>query len=441
MTKDQVVERVRQAGVVGAGGGGFPTHIKLSARADTLIANGAECEPLSFCDRALMQACPREILDGIVAAAEAVEAKRAVLAIKRKYEDVQRVFRPYLASSRYRRIDLVLLDDIYPAGDEVVLTFDVVGRVVPQGGIPIDVGVVVQNVGTLFNVAMAFEGVSVTERMVSVCGAVPRPSVFRVAIGTPYVELIRAAGVTVVEGLVVLDGGVMMGKVVDPDDSFVSKMTTTLVVLPKDAPAVVERLSPIERVYRIARSVCDQCTFCTELCPRYLLGHNIRPHLLMRKVGYLRALPNEPLGEAHFCSECGLCSLYACPLGVSPRRVNMMLKERVVRPVMGEDGRGARPEVMDRRVPSSRLKARLGISEVAAQAVENRGYLSVDRVKIAMRQHTGEPARPVVRPGDSVGRGDVIARVSGERVGALIHSPFDGKVERVTAEAIVLVRQ
>jgi len=407
------VERIRAAGVIGAGGGGFPTHVKLSAKADVLIANGAECEALCYCDRALMALHPKEVLDGLLIAAQATSAKRAVLAVKQKYSEEIALFRELLASSTYSTIELLLLPDVYPVGDEFVLTYDATGRIVPQGGIPIDIGVVVQNVATLYNVARAAEGVPVTERIVSVGG-------------------------TSLKGLSVLDGGVMMGKIVDPEQSYVSKTTSAIVVLPDDSRPIVEKASSLERIFRIAKSVCDQCNFCTELCPRYLLGHRLRPHLMMRRVGFELLLSDDVLAESHYCSECGICSLYACPLEISPRRVNVLLKERYQHPKADRLEFEPRPEYGDRRLPASRLKTRLGVARYDVSPPRYRGRMMVSYVNISLTQHVGEAATARVGVGDHVKKGDLIADVRPGALGAAVHTSIDGRVTSVTSESIAL---
>ncbi|HUT03511.1 MAG TPA: 4Fe-4S dicluster domain-containing protein [bacterium] len=440
-SRNEIIERVRVAGVVGAGGGGFPTHIKLAAHADVLIANGAECEVLCYSDKALMAAHTKEVLDGVLLAAEATGAGRVVLAVKEKHSEHIASFKKYLRASPYSSIELLPLADVYPVGDEFVLTFEATGRVVPQGGIPIDVGVVVQNVGTLYNVAQAMKGMPVIERMVSVAGEVPRPSAFLAPLGASFSELLRAAGVTSLRRLSVLDGGVMMGKLIDPARSFVSKTTTAISVLPDDSRAIVERSSSLDRTFRIAKSVCDQCTFCTELCPRYMLGHTLRPHLMMRRIGFALSPSDLVLTEAHYCSECGICTLYACPLGISPSRVNTFLKSKFARPITNSSKPEPRAEYWDRRLPSSRLKTRLGIGRYEAMPPAYKGRIAVERVNVLLRQHAGENAAPVVSAGARVSRGELLADVKPGVLGARIHAPIGGRVEQITSDAIVLTAE
>ncbi|MCD6328113.1 SLBB domain-containing protein [bacterium] len=440
LEQDEIIASIREAGVVGAGGGGFPTCAKLSAKADVLIANGAECEALCYCDQVLMALHARDVLDGLLLAARAVSAKRIILALKGKYEAQVEGFKKFLASAPYDRIELLQLPDVYPVGDEFVLTFEATGRVIPQGGLPIDVGVIVHNVATLHNIARASRGLPVTERMVSVCGEAPRPAVYMVPIGTSFDDLLRACGLTSSKGLSVLDGGVMMGNLVDPGRAWVKKTTSAIVVLSSDSRAIMERSSSLNRVFKISMSVCDQCTFCTELCPRYLLGHNIRPHLIMRRSGFTRALGDGVLAESHFCSECGICSLYSCPLEISPRRVNVFLKQEYPRPRQDGGSTQPRPEYHDRRLPSSRLKARLGVLHLDGPPPTFAGQLEVSKLKVAMQQHVGEAACPIVVVGERVKKGQLIASINKGQLGAPIHAPIDAVVIEVSADIITLER-
>ena len=161
-----IVEKVKAAGVVGAGGAGFPTHVKLSATVDTVIANGAECEPLLHADQHLMARYPEVIVRGLRLAMQATGAERGIVALKAEYEEATAALQRALDGND--KVSLHLLGNFYPSGDEFVLVYDVLARVVPEGGIPLEVGVVVNNVGTLFNVARAAEDISVTHRYLTV---------------------------------------------------------------------------------------------------------------------------------------------------------------------------------------------------------------------------------------------------------------------------------
>ena len=145
------VEQIASAGVVGAGGAGFPAHVKLGADADTVLVNAAECEPLLHKDKEVLRAHAAEVIDGLAAAMDLVGAGRGIVGVKEKYEDVIGLVRSKLGPG----MEVAPLRDAYPAGDEFILVYDVLGRVIPPGGIPLHVNAVVMNVETVLNVSAA----------------------------------------------------------------------------------------------------------------------------------------------------------------------------------------------------------------------------------------------------------------------------------------------
>lgn len=179
---NEIAEKVRAAGVVGAGGAGFPTHIKLDSKVDTVIANGAECEPLLRADRYLMTRHAPQVAEGLRLVMQATGAARGIIALKREYEEATEALGSVVRDSS--DVELHLMKSYYPAGDEFLLVYEATRRQVPEGGIPLEVGVVVQNVGTLYNVAQAQRDVPVTHRWLTVSGEVKEPKVLRAPVGT-----------------------------------------------------------------------------------------------------------------------------------------------------------------------------------------------------------------------------------------------------------------
>ncbi|NLE38130.1 MAG: hypothetical protein GX621_08925, partial [Pirellulaceae bacterium] len=275
------VENIAEAGVVGAGGAGFPTHVKFSAQADTVLINAAECEPLLHKDKEVLRAHADAVLKGLAAGMSLVGASRGIVGIKEKYEDVIRLLEPKLAPG----MEIARLRDAYPAGDEFILVYDCLGRVIPPGGIPLHVGAVVMNVETSLNIAAA-DRRPVTEKYLSIAGAVAEPVTLRVPVGITLAECVAAAGGPTVPDPNYIVGGVMMGYLEDNHDTLVDKTTGGVIVLPDDHVVVRRRRQDWAQVARIGRSACDQCSFCTELCPRYLLGHPIEPHRAMRSLEF-----------------------------------------------------------------------------------------------------------------------------------------------------------
>src|SRR5512133_2587855 len=196
-------DRLAENGVVGAGGGGFPTDVKLQSPVGLLIVNGAECEPLLHKDKELLTHELRPLLDGLRVAMDRTGAREAVIAVKCSHPELLDAIAPRLP----RGVRTFALRDSYPAGDEFVLVHDVTGRVIPPGGLPRDVDVTVLNVETLVNVGCDRP---VTHKYLTVAGAVATPVTLRVPIGVSFAEVIAAAGAATVADAAVLVGGVMM---------------------------------------------------------------------------------------------------------------------------------------------------------------------------------------------------------------------------------------
>ncbi len=432
----------RSCGVVGAGGAGFPTYAKLSSPADLVIANGAECEPLLGSDQAVMARRMPELLDGLTLAMALTGASRGVLAVKGKHAELCRDLES--AAEKRANVSLFRLGNYYPAGDEVVLVHAVTGRSVPGGGLPRDVGVVVQNVTTLVNLAAAARGVPVTTRYVTVAGEVGNPGTYLVPVGTSFDDLIARAGGTTAEDCRILVGGPMMGKLADPGSSYVAKTTGGLIVLPSSHPLVASRLRDLKLIFSRTRSVCCQCNYCTLFCPRYLVGHELKPHALLRSLSG-GDYSSGAFDAAFLCTECGACEWFSCVQGISPAAVNAYLKER-----LRENGRKsrareepkARAEIEDRRISAERLMVRIGADRYAPPPASDGGeghfpvdgsLLAVNRVRIALRQHIGSPCAPSVSPGDKVEAGDVVGRAPTEGLGADVHASIPGVVTEVGA--------
>lgn len=428
---------------MGAGGAGFPTHVKLAARADTVIANGAECEPVLVTDQWVMLAHAEAIVDAIRLAADAVGARRRVLAVKRHYHAVIDRVRPLLKDGP--EVELFLLDDFYPAGDEHVLVHEVTRRVVPEGGIPPEVGVVVQNVATLLNIRRAAEGLPVVTRPITVAGEVARPGVYEAPIGISAAEVIAAAGGAVRPDVAVIEGGPMMGWLLPDLDHPVTKTTSGYLVLPLDHPVVTSRRVPTTTHLRRATAACCQCRACTDQCPRALLGHRIRPHLAMRAALAGWDVAPEVLAMGYLCSQCGVCEAVACPMGLSPRRILGEYRGRVGAARTPNPYRN-RPDAAEEaqawiRAPKPRLSLRLNLKEYIP--AHSGGILRVPdpwEVRILLKQHVGSPAVPLVREGDRVVRGQAVAEIPAGALGARQHASIDGVVSFVDGRSIRIAR-
>ncbi|HXK62562.1 MAG TPA: SLBB domain-containing protein, partial [Acidobacteriota bacterium] len=393
--KDLIAEH----GVVGAGGAGFPTAVKLTARAEMLIVNAAECEPLLHKDKELLVHHWPEVRRGLEIALQRVGASRAVIGIKEKHEKLIRRLQKALPPDT----SLHSLADAYPSGDEFILVYDITGRVIPPGGLPIHLGIVVCNVETLFNIGCERP---VTHKFLTVAGAVRRPSTLRVPIGTPLADVIEAAGGSVVPEFRVLVGGAMMGRLAGGLDEPVTKTTGGLIVLPASHPLIARYSLGWRQVGRKAKSACDQCSFCTELCPRYLLGHPIEPHKAMRSVAFGRHNPeiglpvySAPASEGLYCCGCNLCSLFSCPEDLDPKEVCLFNKSNAKREARDTGNREYRPHplINARRVPTARLSRKLGLSSFVDEGALSDKELRPARVVLPLVQHIGRPCTPLVK--------------------------------------------
>lgn len=434
--RDSIIVKIREAGVVGAGGAGFPTHVKVAANADTVIVNGAECEPLLRVDQQLMEMSATKVVKGLAAVIEATGAAEGVIALKGKHHAAIAA----LGAAIGKNMRLSILGDFYPAGDEHVLVHEAVGRLVPQGAIPISVGCVVTNVETLINVADALEGAAVTHSYVTVAGEIAQPVTLRLPIGTAVADALALAGVERLDGLRVLDGGPMMGRLVGDLRQPITKTTKGLIVLPERHQLIVKRTLPVEILLKRAHAACMQCRYCTDLCPRYLLGHRLEPHKIMRGIKHIHG-QESLLKMALACSECGVCEQYACSIGLSPRTINAALKQALAKQGLKADPPAAdqRCDRMqaERKIPVKRLIARTGLGGYDRPAPIDERAVSVKQVELLLKQHVGAPSLPVVEAGQTVRQGDLVARIPDGGLGANIHASIAGVVT-VVADRIVI---
>lgn len=428
------VKQIQECGVVGAGGAGFPTYQKLKASAEWILLNAAECEPLLHKDKELLQAEGPAILNGLEAARQLLGAEKAVVGIKGKYNTVVDGLRPQLNA----QTTLQTLTDSYPSGDEFILVYDCTGRIIPPGDIPLAVGCVVINVETALNIG---RGQPVTHKYLTVAGAVANPVTICVPIGTTFEACIAQAGGVTCEEPFALVGGVMMGKLCTDFSQIVTKTTGGLIVLPRTHMLYGRYAADWSQIARIGASACDQCSFCTEFCPRYLLGHPIEPHKAMRSLCF-----NE-IGEANvigtdFCCECNLCTMIACPEDLDPKNVCTQNKHR--RAADGDRWVNApltqiRPQLhlANRRVPIGRLIRKLGLSQFNNLGPLIEPATPPRRVEIPLQQHIGTPAQPTVTVGDRVAVGNVIGRPPADKLGAVIHASISGRVTAINGSVVI----
>ncbi|MFA6111281.1 MAG: 4Fe-4S dicluster domain-containing protein [Candidatus Latescibacterota bacterium] len=434
-----LADQVRAAGVVGAGGAGFPSHVKASSRVEYIVANGAECEPLMHKDAELMARYPDRVVAGVRLLMEATGARVGLIGIKAKHVEAIEALQRHLGDGG---VELRILGDFYPTGDEFVLVHATTGRLIPPGGIPLQVGVVVQNVETLYNVALAAEGRPVTRKFLTVAGAVPQPLSCEVPVGVTLDEVIGLAG-GAPEDAALLVGGAMMGTLTRDRQQRVTKTTGGLIVLPGDHALVQRKERPEPAMHRIGKSACDQCTFCTEMCPRYLLGYDVQPHKVMRSLVF--SLSGEEFWSqwGTLCCECSLCTLFACPEDLYPREACQQAKRLSKEKGFTWPGHGTiagtaevkpHPLADSRRIPLKQLIQRLGLAPYDRPAPLTEVALTPDRVRLPLRQHLGAPALPLVKPGDRVAAGDLVAEIPENQLGARVHASIRGTVTGIDGQ-------
>lgn len=289
--------RIAEAGLSGMGGAGFPTAGKLAAGRELLVLNGAECEPWIACDDALLRAHADEVVLGGRVLARATGAARVLLAVEDSMAEALLACREAVAAHGGDQVELVVVPTIYPEGGERQLIQVLTGREVPRGGLPRDLGVLVQNVGTARAAWRAVaHGEALVERVVTITGpGVARPGNYLVPLGTPVAHLVAQAGGYTPAASRLLLGGPMMGVALAHDDVPLGKTHNCVLVLGPEATAA-----------RGPEMPCIRCGDCADACPARLL-----PQLLLRQVraGQLEAAREQGLPD---CIECGCCDL-ACP--------------------------------------------------------------------------------------------------------------------------------
>ena len=298
LSQKDILQHVTDYGIVGLGGATFPSHVKLDIKndknVDCLIINGVECEPYLTADHRLMLEKSEEIIVGILILMHALHIEKAIIGIENNKKDAIEVLKK--ATESDSRIKVAALRVKYPQGSEKQLIRAILKREVPKGGLPMDVGVIVHNVGTIFAIYQAVQyNQPLTERVVTVTGKkLENPSNFWVKIGTPIKDLVQEIG-GVPEGTrKIVNGGPMMGKAIKNTDVPITKGTSGILIISE------------EEASRKEPKNCIRCSQCVFVCPM-----GLEPHLLMNlseKGLYERAAKEDVMT----CIECGSCS-YVCP--------------------------------------------------------------------------------------------------------------------------------
>ncbi|MCX7033744.1 MAG: electron transport complex subunit RsxC [Arenimonas sp.] len=360
-------ERIRAAGVVGLGGAGFPTAGKLSVARDLLVLNGAECEPWIACDDALLREHADEVVLGGRLMARVVGAGRVLLAIEDTMPEALAAARAAAAAAGDGLVEVVAVPTIYPEGGERQLIQVLTGLEVPRGGLPRDIGVIVQNVATARAAWRAVAlGEPLSARVVTVTGrGVARPGNFIVPIGTSVAHLVEQAGGYTDSAARLLLGGPMMGQALPHDDFPIGKQDNCVLVLSAD-----------ECGERAPEMPCIRCGDCASACPAQLLPQQLLWHV--RADNAARA-QDQGLFD---CIECGCCDL-ACPSHIPLTQAFRRAKFEIrVRAVETERALAARDRHDARKLRHERESAELAQRHEARRA----GTAGADAVAAALER-------------------------------------------------------
>jgi Na+-translocating ferredoxin:NAD+ oxidoreductase subunit C len=302
MEPQEIIALIKDAGIVGMGGAAFPTHVKLSPppgkKIERLIINGAECEPYLTSDDRVMRERPNDMLEGIRILVKATGVESAILGIEDNKHLAIKAVKKALESSPLKNIlDVKVLKTHYPQGSEKQLIYALTGKEVPSGGLPIDVGVVVQNTSTAVAVFEALtQGKPLIERVVTLSGdAVKTPGNYLVRIGMTTRDFIEAAGGTIEEPRKVISGGPMMGIAQYTLDAPITKGTSGILLFKSESVETPESGN------------CIRCSFCINACPQKLM-----PQMLVKLAKKERWSEMKYEYNMMDCMECGSCT-YACP--------------------------------------------------------------------------------------------------------------------------------
>ncbi|GAB6099102.1 electron transport complex subunit RsxC [Halanaerocella petrolearia] len=301
LTADELRSIVQEAGIVGLGGATFPSHVKVSIpddkSVDTVILNGAECEPYLTIDHRIMLEEARKVVTGLQALMKMSDADQGYIGVEDNKPDAIKKLQE--VAKDYPEIEVVALETKYPQGGEKQLIDAILGREVPSGGLPLDIGVVVNNTGTAAAIAEAItEAKPLIQRAVTITGAVNKPQNLLVRIGTPVEELIdQAGGFRGRPGKVVL-GGPMTGQAQSDLDMPVTKGTSGVLVLTKEEVKQHPEASP-----------CIRCARCVDACPVKLIPTNI---VKLVKEDMITEAADYNISD---CIQCGSCT-YVCPANI-----------------------------------------------------------------------------------------------------------------------------
>ena len=305
--RDQFIKAVRESGLTGLGGAGFPTHVKHSVNrsVDTLIINGAECEPYITSDHRQMIESPDSVIGGIKLVMKYLNIPNAIIGIESNKSDAITLLKE--KTKEETGISVKTLPSVYPQGAEKILIFNITGRLVKEKQLPSDHGVIVMNVSTAaFIYDYCQDGMPLIERRITVDGdLIKKPCNLMVRIGTPVSEILESAGCDMAKVSKLIFGGPMMGTAVFDINSVVTKSNNALLAFGNTPQKMVTN--------------CIRCGRCMTACPMNLMPMEIEKAYIRKDTAALRKL------RVRLCMNCGCCT-YVCPAGRNPAQINALAK-------------------------------------------------------------------------------------------------------------------
>jgi len=444
MEFSKLQEIIYNAGIVGAGGAGFPTHKKLSKDVEQIVVNAAECEPLMMADHHILAFHFKAIVETLFVLKDVLGAREVLIGIKKK--NIKLLDKDVLNKIEGTPIKIAEIPDVYPAGDEVVLVYETTGKIVPEGAIPLAVGVMVLNAETVYNIHNKLvRDENVTQKYVLVGGDISEDIVVKAPIGMRVCDFLAECGYKNLDDKAVIDGGPMMGRLIEPQTDVIKKTTKGILVFPKTHSVIQRRLASNSITLKRASAACCGCHMCTDMCPRYLMGYSIHVDKTLRASSHQEVTNANAFTETALCCGCGVCTVIACQQMLDPQKISMSVKAELAKQGFKRTNNVAPKEVRKERegrlVPSEVLIDRLGIRRFVKEKVERKDVtFNPKKVYIPFSQHVGKPASPTVSVGDKVKIGDVIAKTELTALGTTIHASINGKVAEITDKYVVIER-
>jgi len=436
-------------------------HINEKCR--TVIVSALKDNPLSFAEEYLLQREWPKIIDGLKLLMVNHHAEKGIIAVSKSD-------RPVIADLKHcvedcDNIDLFFVDNFYPAADQAILIYEITGQLFSRATPAALSGSLVYELRTVINICEAVtEKTPVTRRLLTCTGEVALPSLVLGHLGVSFREVIELCGGATIDEYVILSGAPARGAITTDIDTPVTRSTTTITVLPADHELVKERFQTIGAQIKKSKSVCNQCSFCTELCPVYLLGGKLYPHLIMRQIAYGLAEPEEVILGALLCSECGICEVFACPHKLSPRAVNREIKERLKQEAEPEclldgqiNGNKGDDRISDqtdgqisgklqphsnrdyRKVSFERLADLFSVGPYAEPPKMELLETSPGQVELLFQEMSAAGVLPRVKPGEEIAQGSLVAETKMPTGGGL-HTSISGKVTFLNKERVIIRR-